>query len=85
MLVGPSDHGMPEALHPMLISSNMVSGCLIENWPSDQRLVTLEILRVLEVRCGDALLAEWEASKYAGGQPLPALKAATAAVLSRIR
>lgn len=58
MLVGPSDQGIPEALHGMFLSLNHVSACLVVEWGNLERLTHLEILRELESRAGEALLRE---------------------------
>lgn len=58
VLVGRSTEGLAEALHPTMIALNIVNMTLVERWPSEDRLLLLHALRILEVRGGQALLRE---------------------------
>lgn len=58
---GPSMEGVPEALHPLFISLNQVSGCLATVFATHERLVVLRALMILSDRAGQALLDEHEA------------------------
>lgn len=62
LLVGQSTEGLAEALHPMMLSLNMVTGALVELWPTDSRLLHVAVLVDLADMGGDALVREHRAS-----------------------
>jgi len=60
LLVGPSDQGVPEALHPVLLSTKMVTACLVAEFPDVERTFCLFVLDSLANRAGEALIREFE-------------------------
>jgi hypothetical protein len=57
---GPSNKGLSYELHPVFLSCNVVNGCLVSGWASENpdRLQHLFILIELERRAAEALVEE---------------------------
>ncbi len=60
LLVGPSNEGLAEAVHPIILSLNMVSAALVNECPGGRRALALKVLGSLAEQVGASLLESHE-------------------------